>query len=165
MLSGQRLFGGDTVVHTLADVLRRSIEFTSREGPAPIKTLLRRCLDRDGKTRLRDIGEARIALESLANPAHEDGLECLPTPSEPWSKKVAWVVAGVLALALSSAGFGWWRSTRPVDSAAGPAQRGLGTGCRDGRTHNCGSLSGRHANRVSHSWIKRHSPTRNANAR
>ena len=27
MLSGQRLFGGDTVVHTLADVLRRSIEF------------------------------------------------------------------------------------------------------------------------------------------
>ena len=32
MLSGQRLFGGDTVVHTLADVLRRSIEFDKLDG-------------------------------------------------------------------------------------------------------------------------------------
>ena len=62
MLSGQRLFGGDTVAHTLADVLRRSIEFDRLDVPAPIKTLLRRCLDRDAKTRLRDIGEARVAI-------------------------------------------------------------------------------------------------------
>ncbi len=69
MLSGQRLFGGDTVVHTLADVLRRSIEFDKLDAPAPIKTLLRRCLDRDAKTRLRDIGEARVALARyLADP-------------------------------------------------------------------------------------------------
>ena len=69
MLSGQRLFGGDTVVHTLADVLRRSIEFDKLDVPAPIKTLLRRCLDRDAKTRLRDIGEARVALARyLADP-------------------------------------------------------------------------------------------------
>ena len=70
MLSGQRLFGGDTVVHTLADVLRRSIEFDKLDVPAPIKTLLRRCLDRDAKTRLRDIGEARVAIAKyLADPA------------------------------------------------------------------------------------------------
>ena len=69
MLSGQRLFSGDTVVHTLADVLRRSIEFDKLDVPAPIKTLLRRCLDRDAKTRLRDIGEARVALAKyLADP-------------------------------------------------------------------------------------------------
>ena len=70
MLSGQRLFGGDTVVHTLADVLRRSIEFDKLDVPAPIKTLLRRCLDRDAKTRLRDIGEARVAIAKyLIDPA------------------------------------------------------------------------------------------------
>ena len=62
MLRGQRLFGGETVVQTLADVLRRSIEFDTLDLPAPITTLLRRCLDRDAKTRLRDIGEARIAI-------------------------------------------------------------------------------------------------------
>ena len=66
MLSGQRLFGGDTVVHTLADVLRRSIEFDTLDVPAPIKTLLRRCLDRDAKTRLRDIGEARVAIAEVS---------------------------------------------------------------------------------------------------
>ena len=66
MLSGQRLFGGDTVVHTLADVLRRSIEFDKLDVPAPIKTLLRRCLDRDAKTRLRDIGEARVAIAQVS---------------------------------------------------------------------------------------------------
>ncbi len=74
MLSGQRLFGGDTVAHTLADVLRRSIEFDTLDGArAPIKTLLRRCLDRDAKTRLRDIGEARVALAKyLADPDEWD---------------------------------------------------------------------------------------------
>ena len=39
MLSGQRLFGGETVVHTLADVLRSSIDFDKLDAPAPIKTL------------------------------------------------------------------------------------------------------------------------------
>ena len=32
MLSGQRLFGGETVVHTLADVLRSSIDFDRLDG-------------------------------------------------------------------------------------------------------------------------------------
>jgi serine/threonine protein kinase len=73
MLSGQRLFGGDTVVHTLADVLRRSIEFDKLDVPAPINILLRRCLDRDAKTRLRDIGEARVAIAKLlVDPASVD---------------------------------------------------------------------------------------------
>ena len=70
MLSGRRLFGGDTVAHTLADVLRSPIDFDTVTAPAPIKTLLRRCLDRDAKTRLRDIGEARVTIgKYLADPA------------------------------------------------------------------------------------------------
>ena len=117
MLTGKRLFDAETISHTLADVLRLPIEFDKlpAEVPRSIRGLLRRCLGRNGRNRLRDIGEARIVLENLGNPAHEDGVDGLPTPSEPRSNKVAWVVAGVLALALSAAGFGWWRSTRPVD--------------------------------------------------
>jgi serine/threonine protein kinase len=63
MLTGHRLFEGDTITQTLADVLRGPIDFEKlpRETPAAIRTLLRRCLDRDPKTRLRDIGEARVA--------------------------------------------------------------------------------------------------------
>ena len=74
MLSGRRLFGSDTIPHTLADVLRSSIDFDTLAAPAPIKNLLRRCLDRDTKMRLRDIGEARVAIATyLADP--ESGIE------------------------------------------------------------------------------------------
>jgi serine/threonine protein kinase len=65
MLTGKRLFaGGETVAHTVADVLRAEIDFTRLPvaTPAAIRELLRRCLDRDVKTRLRDIGEARVAI-------------------------------------------------------------------------------------------------------
>src|SRR5215468_7692089 len=63
MLTGKPLFdGGETLSHTLADVLRASIDFTKLPAapPAPIVELLERCLERDIKTRLRDIGEARV---------------------------------------------------------------------------------------------------------
>src|SRR6266852_2399656 len=64
MLTGHRLFSGETISHTLADVLKGDIEFKklAPETPAAIRHLLRRCLDRDVKNRLQWIGEARIAL-------------------------------------------------------------------------------------------------------
>src|SRR5260221_4181603 len=65
MLTGQRLFTGDSVAHILADVLRTPIDFEKLPDATPrvIRDLLKRCLDRDVKTRLRDIGEARIAIQ------------------------------------------------------------------------------------------------------
>jgi Tol biopolymer transport system component len=75
MLTGDRLFQGETVSHTLADVLRSQIEFDKLpvETPTLIRELLRRCLDRHIQTRLRDIGEARIAIQTyLANPVPQE---------------------------------------------------------------------------------------------
>jgi len=65
MLTGRRLFEGETVSHTLADVLRADVAWDRLPAgtPAPILRLLRRCLERDAKRRLRDIGEARIVIE------------------------------------------------------------------------------------------------------
>ena len=65
ILSGSRLFDGETVSHTLADVLRGEIDVSKLPAGTPvvIRELVRRCLDRDMKTRLRDIGEARIAIQ------------------------------------------------------------------------------------------------------
>jgi len=51
MLTGKRMFdGGETVSHTLADVLRAQIDFEKLPAatPAPIRELLKRCLDRPG---------------------------------------------------------------------------------------------------------------------
>ncbi len=117
MLTGTRLFDAETISHTLADVLRLPIEFDKLPADVPraIRDLLRRCLDRDVRNRLRDIREARIVLENLANPAREDEVESLPQPSERGRNQVAWLVAAVMAVALGAAGFGWWRSVRPVE--------------------------------------------------
>jgi Tol biopolymer transport system component len=74
MLTGKRLFHADTVPLTLADVLRKELDFTHvPEGtPAPVRELLKRCLDRDVRDRLQWIGEARVTIQRyLANPLSE----------------------------------------------------------------------------------------------
>jgi serine/threonine-protein kinase len=78
MLTGKRLFDGETVSDVLAAVLTREVDWTAlpRETPAGVRRLLRRCLDRDPRTRLRDIGEARVAVgpgESTPAPAEAEG--------------------------------------------------------------------------------------------
>jgi Tol biopolymer transport system component len=73
LLAGHRLFEGDTFTQTLAEVLRGPIDFDQlpQETPMGIRVLLRRCLDRDVRNRLRDVGEARIAIEAaLAGETH-----------------------------------------------------------------------------------------------
>jgi Tol biopolymer transport system component len=64
MLTGRRLFDGDSVVETMGFVATRDPDWTALPPatPAAVRRLLRRCLTRDPKQRLRDIGEARIAL-------------------------------------------------------------------------------------------------------
>ena len=76
MLTGQRLFKGEDISDTMAAVLRQPIDFGALPPATPraVRTLLERCLERDPKQRLRDIGEARIALERvIAGPAADEG--------------------------------------------------------------------------------------------
>src|SRR4029077_15467308 len=65
MLTGLRMFEAETVSHTLADVLRAPIDLTKLPAATPlsIRELISRCLERDVKNRLRDIGEARVAID------------------------------------------------------------------------------------------------------
>ena len=75
MLTGRQLFTGETVSDTLAAVLRQEIDWTTlpNDTPARVRQLLRRCLDRDPKQRLRDIGEATIALDAPDDPPARAG--------------------------------------------------------------------------------------------
>jgi serine/threonine-protein kinase len=115
MLTGKRLFEGESVSHTLADVLRAEIDFGKlpRSTPSPISDLFKRCLDRDLKTRLRDIGEARIAIQRwLTNPAGV--AETIVAPSRSHASFAGWVAAAVLAVVAAAASWGWWTATRPA---------------------------------------------------
>ena len=72
VLTGRRLFAGDTVSDVLAAVLTRApdLDALPRDTPSRIRHLLSRCLEKDPKRRLRDIGEAQIAMtDALASPS------------------------------------------------------------------------------------------------
>jgi Tol biopolymer transport system component len=70
MLAGRKLFEGETVTDVLAAVVRQEIDWNVLPAATPprIRRLLRRCLERDPRLRLRDIGEARIALAAPDEP-------------------------------------------------------------------------------------------------
>ncbi|HMG32601.1 MAG TPA: protein kinase [Blastocatellia bacterium] len=65
LLSGQRAFSGETLSDTLAAILEREPAWDRlpRATPSNVGNLLRRCLNKDHKRRLRDIGDAQFELE------------------------------------------------------------------------------------------------------
>ncbi len=105
MLTGKRAFEGDTVSDTLASVLRAPIEWSELPPGTPpsLVRLIRRCLERDARKRLRDIGEARIALEGFGSEPEAPAppaASSAPAARSPWSL-AAWPVAAiVVALAV-----------------------------------------------------------------
>ncbi len=148
MLTGRRLFDGETVSDTLAAVLRHEISFDDLPPATPpgIRALLGRCLERDPKNRLRDIGEARIALERA--PTEPKDLETKTgRPSARRAALSAWTAAAAMALL---AGILAWRqlsapavSRAPVTAFAVALPEGVGIPgsdspvlaiSRDGRT-------------------------------
>ena len=83
LLTGKRLFHGETVSHTLAHVLTTDIDLTKIPA-GPIRELVKRCLDRNLKTRLRNIGEARIAIESYLSRRMEIYVQGFPERRGKW---------------------------------------------------------------------------------
>ena len=65
MLTGRIAFKGDTVSDTIGAILRAEPEWDALPPatPAHVRLLLQRCLEKDPKRRLRDIGDARIELD------------------------------------------------------------------------------------------------------
>jgi serine/threonine-protein kinase len=101
MLTGRKLFDGETVSDTLAAVLRQDVDWAQlpTSTPACVRRLLRHCLERDPKQRLHDIGDARLELEEAkAEPA--GGGELHPKTRTSW---LPWLVAAALGVALAVA--------------------------------------------------------------
>jgi serine/threonine-protein kinase len=122
MLCGQRAFKGDDVSDTLAAVLRQDIDWSALPAttPAAVRQIIARCLDRDPKRRLRDIGEARIALESpaAAIPGQTQSAAEMLAPSalvQPQRRfgAVHAIAAGLL-VALVVVSWFWWRAAGPT---------------------------------------------------
>jgi len=104
MLSGQRVFKGDDIADTLAAVLRQDIDWTALPGSTPvsIRRLIARCLDRDVKRRLRDIGEARIVLEDPASLASGDAAAAGRASHLRWRRAIPVALTAIVAAILAS---------------------------------------------------------------
>jgi serine/threonine-protein kinase len=120
MLSGRQIFGGETASDSMAAVITREPDWTALPAGVPprIRGLLRRCLTKDPKQRLRDIGEARIAIEEVlaGGGASEEAekeiagkMPAVPT----WQRTMPWGLVGILAIV---AGIALWRGslTKPA---------------------------------------------------
>lgn len=110
MLTGRRLFAGETVSDTLASVLMKEADWEALPAGVPprLRRLIRRCLERDPRRRLRDIGEARILLEEIAAGVPEDGPVAAAPAAGGIGGRTRFAMAGVLVvLAAGAAVVGW----------------------------------------------------------
>jgi eukaryotic-like serine/threonine-protein kinase len=110
MLSGRRLFAGETVSDTLAAVLRADPDWSAlpADTPASLRRLLARCLERDRKRRLHDIGDAVLELDE--RPAAEPAAISTAARASAVTRFLPWALVALLAGAL-----GWqlWRGAAP----------------------------------------------------
>jgi eukaryotic-like serine/threonine-protein kinase len=116
MLARRRAFPGDTISDTIAAVLRHDVDWSAldSETPVVIRRLVARCLDRDVRRRLRDIGEARILLEDPAAAAVGDTVPSrvvAPLPARSWRQVVIAAAAAVVTGAAVAAAV--WYAMRP----------------------------------------------------
>ena len=115
MLTGQRLFKGETVTEVIASVIKDAprLEALPAATPPALRLVVTRCLERDPKARLRDIGEARILLSRADQPlpgssGRVSAGAMTPRAGRPW---FGWV-AGAVALAGVTAAIAW--SVKPT---------------------------------------------------
>ncbi len=126
MLTGQRLFQGETAVEVLGKVLEHKPDLD--RVPPKFRKLLARCLDRNVKDRLRDIGEARFLLEE---PSAQTAGPAAPQPrASRFTMWIPWAAAAVAILAGRGSRIRLLPrdAPRPAETDGAPG-RGPGLGC------------------------------------
>ena len=109
MLTGRRMFTGELMSDVLAAVIAKEPDLEA--VPARFRPIIQKCLRKDPRTRWRDIGDVRMALEEdlQAGPALLS-----PARAAPAILSVAWITVGVLAIVLAILGFVHFRETPAV---------------------------------------------------
>jgi hypothetical protein len=108
MLTGKMAFSGETVTDTLAAVIRAEPDWKQLPAATPVRVrvLLQRCLQKDPKVRLRDIGDARISLDEVLSGAPDPAMAGTAQAAMPWSHHaLPWTLLGVTAVALAALAF------------------------------------------------------------
>ena len=120
MLSGRRVFDGETVSDVLASVLKNDPKWETLPSATPprVHRLLRRCLVREPKQRLRDIGDARLEIDETVG---GEGDHDKAAPQE--RALLPWAFAAVSFLALAAVITAFWMGLWSTSSAEAPLTR------------------------------------------
>jgi serine/threonine protein kinase len=100
LITGKRLFEGEDLTETMASVVKERPDLSG--VPANVRRLLERCLEKDPKKRLRDIGD----MEFLLGDEADEGIRRGPHKGWLWP-----VLAGALLVALGAVSFLHFRET------------------------------------------------------
>jgi len=107
-LTGRRAFEGETVSDMIALILQGAPDWKALPADTPprVRALIERCLEKDAKKRLRDVGEARLTLEAPHEPI--SGVGEFPAATAPTSRlplMAGWLAAALFAV--TAAGLAW----------------------------------------------------------
>jgi serine/threonine protein kinase len=118
MLAGKKAFDGETTSDVLAAVIRAEPDWNALPAGTPqsIRRLTMRCLQKDPKQRLRDIGDARIAIEETLS--GEDSVAPVSSPAEvgnhrsPLQRALPWALLAASLILVVGLAAGWWLKAR-----------------------------------------------------
>ncbi len=117
MLTGKRVFDGEDVSETLAAVLRAEPDWNAlpADVPSGVRALLKRCLERDRRARIPEIGTVRFLLQdALTEPAAPAPATVIAPPPRPlWKRAVPVALAALLAGSLGLAAW-YFKPTPPL---------------------------------------------------
>jgi serine/threonine-protein kinase len=111
-LARKRAFGGESITDSIAAVLTKEPDWAAlpEATPANVRSLLRRCLQKDAQKRLRDIGDARFELE-------EPAPELTSATALPARWRPALLYTGCLVLGAATAAIFGWSLWRPAPAS------------------------------------------------
>jgi len=120
MLSARRAFGGETATDVLARVIEREPDWEAvpADTPGSVRRLLRRCLTKDPRDRLRDIGDARLEILEARDQGGEGVVK--DSPRRRWLLPVGIAAGLAVGIALGLA-LSWGIRRKPIATASFPA--------------------------------------------
>ncbi len=119
-MTGKMAFSGETVTDTLAAVIKEEPDWSQlpTNTPTRARVLLQRCLQKDPKQRLRDIGDARISLDEVLTGAPDVSLAGAARISAPlWRRALPWALFAATVVALAALVFVHFRE-KPIVAEA-----------------------------------------------
>jgi serine/threonine protein kinase/Tol biopolymer transport system component len=110
MLTGLRLFQGESTVEVLGGVLNKDPDLSA--APARVHKLLRWCLEKDRKQRLASISDARRLLDDVEQAFGLPGQ--VPVQAKGLLHSFGWVAAALMAVTAAVTLWAPWRAPAPA---------------------------------------------------